>query len=150
MGYPFYTRDTGDIKSEISPPAGVFDHPSGYLPDPGLVDAVNVALLLNTPLLLTGEPGTGKTQFLLSLIYQLSLGGECNRGEQPKFLIFDFNEDYTDPDFLKRIGGQELRPWDLPLNFFDTSSCKSHLPQVERAKFFTDTISKIFNLYFSA
>ena len=28
-------------------------------PDPGLVDAVNVALVLNKPLQLTGDPGTG-------------------------------------------------------------------------------------------
>jgi MoxR-like ATPase len=33
-----------------------------YRPDPGLVDAVNVALAVGAPLLLTGEPGTGKTQ----------------------------------------------------------------------------------------
>lgn len=36
--------------------------PSAYLPPPDLVDAVNVALLLGQPLLLTGEPGCGKTQ----------------------------------------------------------------------------------------
>ncbi len=33
-----------------------------YQPDAGLVDAVNVALAVGAPLLLTGEPGTGKTQ----------------------------------------------------------------------------------------
>ena len=34
-----------------------------YLPDPGLIAAGNVALILNIPLLLTGEPGCGKTEF---------------------------------------------------------------------------------------
>jgi MoxR-like ATPase len=48
--------------------------PEGYLPDPGLVDAVNVALLLAQPLLLTGEPGTGKTQLAYSLAWQLGFG----------------------------------------------------------------------------
>lgn len=43
-----------------------------YRPDPGLVDAVNVALLLGQPLLLTGEPGTGKTQLAYSLECQLN------------------------------------------------------------------------------
>lgn len=33
-----------------------------YQPDDALVDAVNVSLAVGAPLLLTGEPGTGKTQ----------------------------------------------------------------------------------------
>jgi MoxR-like ATPase len=33
-----------------------------FQPDPDLVDAVNVSLAVGAPLLLTGEPGTGKTQ----------------------------------------------------------------------------------------
>jgi MoxR-like ATPase len=45
--------------------------PSGYIADAGLVDAVNVALVLGQPLLLTGEPGTGKTQFAHSLAWEL-------------------------------------------------------------------------------
>ena len=48
--------------------------PEGYRAEPGLVDAANVALLLNQPLLLTGEPGTGKTQFAASLAAELGLG----------------------------------------------------------------------------
>jgi MoxR-like ATPase len=47
--------------------------PDGYLAGPGLVDAVNVALVLGQPLLLTGEPGTGKTQLAFSLAYELGL-----------------------------------------------------------------------------
>ena len=50
-----------------------FQKPEHYLPDSGLVKAVNVALLLGQPLLLTGEPGTGKTQLAYSLAYQLGL-----------------------------------------------------------------------------
>ena len=38
------------------------------------MDAVNVALLLAQPLLLTGEPGTGKTQLAYSLAWQLGFG----------------------------------------------------------------------------
>lgn len=49
-------------------------NPTGYLADPGLVDACNVALMLGQPLLLTGEPGTGKTQFAYSLSWELGLG----------------------------------------------------------------------------
>lgn len=52
------------------------DHPSGYRPDPGLVDAINVALLLNRPILLTGEPGTGKSQAAYSAAWQLARRGK--------------------------------------------------------------------------
>jgi MoxR-like ATPase len=37
------------------------------------VDAANVALLLGRPLLLTGEPGTGKTEFAYHLAWRLGL-----------------------------------------------------------------------------
>jgi MoxR-like ATPase len=47
--------------------------PENYLADAGLVDACNVALLLGQPILLTGEPGTGKTEFAASLAWELGL-----------------------------------------------------------------------------
>lgn len=40
-----------------------------FQPDPDLVDAVNVALAVGAPLLLTGEPGTGKTQVAFYLAW---------------------------------------------------------------------------------
>lgn len=47
--------------------------PAGYLADEGLRDAVNVALTLGQPLLVTGEPGTGKTQLAASIAFELGL-----------------------------------------------------------------------------
>lgn len=46
---------------------------SAYIADEGLVNAVNVALLLSQPLLVTGEPGTGKTQLAYSVSRELGL-----------------------------------------------------------------------------
>ena len=62
MPFPFYPG-RGDGTPPDLPVCRATRHGSaeGYLPDPGLIDAVNVALLLGQPLLLTGEPGTGKT-----------------------------------------------------------------------------------------
>lgn len=47
--------------------------PEQYIADAGLIAATNVALVLHQPLLLTGEPGTGKTQFAHHLAWALNL-----------------------------------------------------------------------------
>ncbi|HEX4966461.1 MAG TPA: MoxR family ATPase [Thermoanaerobaculia bacterium] len=44
-----------------------------FQPDADLVDAVNVALSVGAPLLLTGEPGTGKTQVAFYLAWYFDL-----------------------------------------------------------------------------
>jgi len=52
---------------------GRLDDPADYDADPGLVDAMNVALLLGRPLLLTGRPGTGKSQFAERVAWEFDL-----------------------------------------------------------------------------
>ena len=52
--------------------------PAGDSPDPGLADALRVALILRRPLLLTGEPGTGKTDCARYLAWKLRYGVEPN------------------------------------------------------------------------
>lgn len=78
MTYPYYSaaailpRPATPV--ELPPPyclAAI--NSASYLPDQGLVDAVNVALLLGQPLLVTGEAGTGKTQLAYHLAHQLGL-----------------------------------------------------------------------------
>ncbi len=76
MNFPFYFGDGTRKRSDT--PANLpvsrrsqFMKPENYLADSGLVDACNVALLLGQPLLLTGEPGTGKTLFAYSLAWEL-------------------------------------------------------------------------------
>ena len=48
--------------------------PNLYVPSAGLMSAVNVALQLGQPLLLTGEPGTGKTQLAYHIAHFFNLG----------------------------------------------------------------------------
>jgi MoxR-like ATPase len=67
------TLSAKNIEVSLHQPIGDLDNPTGYLAEKGLCDAVNVALTLGQPLLLTGEPGTGKTQLAASVAYELGL-----------------------------------------------------------------------------
>src|SRR5688572_23035569 len=76
----YYRADVSDITAPSDPARSLPHHPSGYLPDAGLVDAVNVALILSKPLLVTGDPGTGKTQLAFSIAWQLASRRQLNVG----------------------------------------------------------------------
>lgn len=49
-------------------------HPAAYEAGTDLIDAVNTALLLRKPLLVTGKPGTGKTELAERIAYEFDLG----------------------------------------------------------------------------
>jgi MoxR-like ATPase len=80
--------------------------PKRYLPDAGLVDAVNVALMLHQPLMVTGEPGTGKTVLASSVAWELGLDPplvfETKSTSQAKDLFYIY-------DTLGRFAAKELR-----------------------------------------
>lgn len=73
MSFELYSAD-----GQIELPAPIFNpklnDPVLYRPSKGLQDAVNVALALSQPLLLTGEPGTGKTQLAWHIAHRFKLG----------------------------------------------------------------------------
>ena len=68
MSYPYITRGLTPAQSSARAEAvptlqrSRMEDPEAYIPHPDLSHAVNVALILGMPLLVTGEPGTGKTQ----------------------------------------------------------------------------------------
>jgi MoxR-like ATPase len=71
MGYPYFAKGLA-VKSTAAEEIPTLDRshvedPAGYIPHADLSHAVNVALVLGMPLLLTGEPGTGKTQLAYAL-----------------------------------------------------------------------------------
>ncbi|MEN8443962.1 MAG: MoxR family ATPase [Cyanobacteria bacterium J06555_13] len=78
MKLPFYRGDGSGRRHETAANLPITQrsrlmNPENYIADEGLRDACNVALLLGQPLLLTGEPGTGKTQLAYNLAWELRL-----------------------------------------------------------------------------
>ena len=53
-----------------------------------------------------GDLGTGKTQFLKSMVYQFTQSANANRGHAPKVFIFDYKRDYSEGDFPSAIGAK--------------------------------------------
>ncbi len=74
MNFNLYAREGGQREVPSFEYNARLGDPSLYRPAPELVDAVNVALALGQPLLLTGEPGTGKTQLAHHIAWFFKLG----------------------------------------------------------------------------
>ena len=93
-----------------------------------------------------GDLGTGKTQFLKSLILQISRATDANRGIKPRFLIFDYKSDFSSPDFVEATGAKVVKPYHLPLNLFDTTGMgESSAPWLDRFRFFADVLDKVYS-----
>lgn len=93
-----------------------------------------------------GDLGTGKTQLLKSLIFQIVTARQENRGIKPRLLIFDYKRDYSSPEFVEATGARVVRPTRLPLNLFDTSSMgESVAPWLDRFRFFADVLDKVYS-----
>jgi hypothetical protein len=93
-----------------------------------------------------GDLGTGKTQLLKSLVYQIVTSAPQNRGIRPRIMIFDYKRDYSSPDFVAATGARVVRPHKIPLNLFDTSTMEdTTVPWLDRFRFFSDVLDKIYS-----
>jgi hypothetical protein len=95
---------------------------------------------------IVGDLGTGKTQLLKSLVYQTAIGAQANRGIKPRFLIFDYKNDYTSPDFVEAVGAKVVSPYQIPLNLFYVDDAqKNPNAWLDRFMFFADVLDKIYS-----
>src|SRR5690242_17932500 len=76
-----------------------------FQPPPGLVEAVNAALHLRRPLLLTGAPGSGKSTVVDSIASELGLGPALRWHITSRSVLTDALYRY---DVLGRIHAQQL------------------------------------------
>lgn len=109
--YPWlYAGDGIQRKRQIPPYQEIteLDNPAGYVAEKGLRNAVNVALMLGQPLLVTGEPGTGKTQLAGSIAYELALPD----ASKPEPLVFNTKTTSKAEDLFYR--------YDALGHFYDT------------------------------
>lgn len=99
-----------------------------------------------------GDLGTGKTQFLQSLVYQVANSDSVNRGTSPNVFIFDYKRDYSEKEYPLKLNAQVLDPakTPLPINFFaiDTDHLRGNaqMERVRRANFFSDLLRRISNI----
>jgi MoxR-like ATPase len=70
---PWIRSEDGDSVA-VSDEWKSIQHPAGYDADPDLAEAVNTAILLRKPLLLTGKPGVGKSDLAERIAWELNLG----------------------------------------------------------------------------
>lgn len=99
---------------------------------------------MNPNMGIIGDMGSGKTQFLKSVIWQLSRMAEQNRAPIG-MLVFDYKNDYTPEGFKQAVGATSHKPYRLPYNPLALYGDMPRLP-VHAASAFTDTVGRAFNL----
>lgn len=96
-----------------------------------------------------GDLGTGKTQLLQSLVYQMRKEASEHQTPPMSGLILDYKRDYQTPQFLEAVNGRALDPVGIPLDVFrvervDGVRALRHCQA--KARQFADTIGKIYSI----
>jgi MoxR-like ATPase len=97
--------NVGSLRADEIQTLGRSDDPTKYFFSEELVHAINVALVLGMPLLVTGEPGTGKTDLGRAVASEIGAGDalkfETKSTSQAKDLFYTF-------DVIGRFGAREV------------------------------------------
>lgn len=117
--------------------------PHEFHPSNTMLNQLNIGIV--------GDLGTGKTQLIKALIYNISKDSTQNRGQAPKFLIIDTKRDYdgsgdkkSDKKFVTDINAKIVKPFMLPINLFDIRNSMDDNPAFTKAEFFIDILDKIY------
>jgi len=103
---PVEQPEDGNWQRLLPRPLAPLDDPKDYhLADQGLVEAVNTALLLGMPLLLTGEAGVGKTQLAYRIAYELG----CQTIEFPVKSTSSAQDLFYSIDHLRRLHAAQAK-----------------------------------------
>lgn len=92
-----------------------------------------------------GDLGTGKTQLVKALIYQIRKRSSETQSKPVDFIIFDYKRDYGDQEFLESVGGKRISPHFIPLNLFDLGENPTPFEQTLRIGSFIDVLEKIYS-----
>jgi hypothetical protein len=93
---------------------------------------------------IVGDLGTGKTQLLKQLIFNLKRKAKVKQSTPLSFLIFDYKRDYNDDTFLHAVNGAVLLPSHIPLNIFALPGVYTPLAAYQKAQTFIDILMRIY------
>jgi hypothetical protein len=93
-----------------------------------------------------GDLGTGKTQFLRSLVSQIRSSARRSQDTPVNFLVFDYKRDYKDADFIETVNGRVLSPDNgIPINVLALPAGYTKNRAYKKAMAFCDVLDKIYS-----
>jgi len=106
-------NDDGSLEDTVR------EHPEHYRTDSDLVHAVNTAMILGKPLLLTGRPGTGKSQLADRIAWEFGLSPvlrfECQSISEAQDLFYSY-------DMVSRLAAVQIARAGVEMNAASAAS----------------------------
>lgn len=139
-----------DQTEEANPPAPEIHHGVQFSVGRSLQDGSEVTFwpsntgLTHMNMGVVGNLGTGKTQFIKSMIRQLWNESARVQNNPISFLIFDYKKDYSDSKFLDSVGGRAYPAYKIPINVFEIHGEVNRPAAYRKAVSFISTITKIY------